>query len=258
MTRIIYSLDPGPPAYYQTSQGPSGFQSFLPQHPEWPGIILQEAFNSFRAAYAQYPITIQLATFKPDSTPEQEYVAYVLGDSPWPAYGVTIRTTPISKVYYFGFMEGSQGALGTPENPSTGAGWITYSPTYPPQDVTTFTNMVHALGKAIGNGAAHEMGHHLEDYGSTLPIGAFPNMDCGASPENNKNPGVSCENNDNFVYAFFNGSGLPQYGTTSSGAMFFYGVPGGTQGIPPQPAIHWGLSDACWLQNYSAPGSCKK
>jgi hypothetical protein len=24
--------------------------------------------------------------------------------------------------------------------------------------------------------------------------------------------------------------------------MFFYGVPGGTNGIPPQPAIHWGRS----------------
>ena len=244
--------------YYQTSQGPSGFQGFLPQHSEWPGIILNEAFKSFRAAYAQYPITVQLASFKADSTPEQEYVAYVLGTSPWPGYGLTIRTTPISKVYYFGFMEGAQEALGKPENPSTGAGWIKYSPSDPTQDVTTFTDMVHALGKAIGNGAAHEIGHHLEDYGSTLPIGAFPNMDCGASPENIKNPGVPCEHDDNFVYAFFNGRGLPQYGTTSSGAMFFYGVPGGTQGIPSQPAIHWGPSDACWLQNYSAPGSCKR
>lgn len=118
--------------------------------------------------------------------------------------------------------------------------------------------IVHALGKGIGNTAAHEMGHHLEDYGATRSIGVFPNMDCGASPDNKKNPRVSRENDDNFVYAFYNGNGLPQYGTTSSGAMFFYGIPGGTQGIPPQPAIHWGPSDVCWLKNYAVPGSCKK
>jgi len=59
-------------------------------------------------------------------------------------------------------------------------------------------------------------------------------------------------------YAFYNGNGFPQYGTTSNGAMFFYGIPGGTQGIPPQPAIHWGPSEVCWLKNYTVPGSCKK
>jgi hypothetical protein len=111
--------------------------------------------------------------------------------------------------------------------------------------------------KGIGNSAAHEMGHHLEDYGATHGT-VFPNMDCGASSENRLNPGVSCENNDNFVYAFFTGSGMPQYGGTSNGAMFFYGVSGGGQGIPPQPTTHCGLSDDCWLQNYAAPGSCKK
>ena len=77
-------------------------------------------------------------------------------------------------------------------------------------------------------------------------------MDCGTSPENKSNPGIACLNDDNFVYAFFNGSGFPQYGGNSSGAMFFYGILGGTQGIPPQPAIHWGTSDDCWLRNYAS------
>jgi hypothetical protein len=244
--------------YYQANVGPTGFQDFSTQHPDWVGIIEREAFNSFKAAYAKYPVGVQLATFKPNLVPQQEYVAYVLGDSPWPTYGVTIRTTPSSKVYYFGFMENAQVALGQPENPSTGAGWVNYSPGYPTQDIAGFVRMLRALGTGIGNAAAHEMGHHLEDYGSERSIGVFPNMDCGTSPSNKLNPGVACENNDNFVYAFFNGNGLPQYGGTSEGAMFFYGIPGGTLGIPPQPAIHWGPSDSCWLQNYSAPGSCKK
>jgi hypothetical protein len=113
------------------------------------------------------------------------------------------------------------------------------------------------MGKGIGNTAAHEMGHHLEDFGA--PTGnVFPNMDCGASSENKLNPGVHCENEDNFVYAFFNSSGEPQYDSTSRGAMFLYGVKGGSSNIPPQPAIHWGISDSCWLQNYTAPGSCRR
>lgn len=117
--------------------------------------------------------------------------------------------------------------------------------------------MLRALGKGIGNAAAHEMGHHLEDVGAAIG-NVFPNMDCGASSDNKKNPGVSCENDDNFVYAFYDGDGLPQYGTTSNGAMFFYGIPGGVLGIPSQTAIHWGASDKCWLQNVASSGSCKK
>jgi hypothetical protein len=243
--------------YYQVSAGISGFQSFSAQHPDWVGIILSEALSSFRAAYAKYPVQIQLATFHGNSVPDQEYVAYVLGDYPWPTYGVTIRTTPSSKVYYFAFMEGAQVALGQPADPTTGAGWVNYSPIWPPQDVPPFVNMLRTLARGIGNAAAHEMGHHLEDYGAVRSIGVFPNMDCGASRDNKLNPGVACENNDNFVYAFFNGSGMPQYGGTSNGAMFFYGVSGGAEGVPLQPTIHWGPSDDCWLRNYAAPGSCK-
>jgi hypothetical protein len=43
------------------------------------------------------------------------------------------------------------------------------------------------LGKGIGNTAAHEMGHHLEDYGATKGVGPLPNMDCGAGLENKLN-----------------------------------------------------------------------
>jgi len=249
--------------YYPLSIGPTALQDFSAAHPSWVGTIESKALQSFQRAYAKYPILVQLADYQPSKTltgyeqnPMQEYVAYVLGDSPAPAYGVTVRTTPNSKVYYFAFMESAQTALGGPANLQTGAGWNNYSPTYPPQDTSGFVSMLTALGTALGNTAAHEMGHHLEDYGAASG-NVFPNMDCGSSPENTLNPGVACENNDNFVYAFFNGSGLPQEGGTSGGAMFFYGVPGGTPWVPPQTPIHWGTSDDCWLRNYASPGSCK-
>jgi hypothetical protein len=61
------------------------------------------------------------------------------------------------------------------------------------------------------------------------------------------------ESNDNFVYGFYNSNGQPQEpgNPKSDGAMFFYEVPGGQNGIPFQPAIHWGPSDVCWLQHYA-------
>jgi hypothetical protein len=48
-------------------------------------------------------------------------------------------------------------------------------------------------------------------------------MDCGSSIENELNPGVACENDDNFVYAVYDASGLPQNGGTSNGGMVFFG-----------------------------------
>jgi len=43
-------------------------------------------------------------------------------------------------------------------------------------------------------------------------------------------------NDDNFIYGFYNSSGFPQYpgDPASPGGMFFYGVLGGSPGIPVQ------------------------
>jgi hypothetical protein len=217
-------------------------------------VIHNEAIHSFQKTYAQYGIDVTYATFHGGSAfsgyaqiPDQEFVAYVVGDYPFPGSG----KSPTSVVYYFALMEGAQEALGQPSDPNTGSGWINFSPSYPPQDPIAFQNMLHALGKGIGNAAAHEMGHHLEDIGAPSN-NIFPNMDCGAgNDQGNTAPPVPCENGDNFVYAFYKSSGLPQYGGTSSGGMFFYGVPGGTNSIPLQPAIHWGPSDDCWIRKYT-------
>jgi hypothetical protein len=254
--------------------GMNAFKDFSTDHPDWVGIIESEAFKSFQAAYAKYAVQVQLATQTPSCplyvrcsaspTPDQNYTAFVLGDYPFPTAGQRFLGTTNSGVYYFYFMENAQIALGQPEIPSTGAGWIRYSPSYPPQDVGKFLSLLRAIGRAIGNAAAHEMGHHLELITNIKSNGnkGFPYMDCGlGNPgDRNRSTPIACENNDNFVYSFYTADGFPQDPSdpTSTGGMFFYGVPGGTPGIPSQAAIHWETAGICWLQNFAVPGSCKQ
>jgi hypothetical protein len=227
---------------------------------QWVGTIIAAALKSFRKAYAKYGIQVQLAT-QTNMNPDQEYTAYVLGDYPFPGAGRRV-TTASSAVYYFALMEGAQTALGAPQNPSTGAGWLSYSPSYPPQDTAGFENLLAAIGTGIGNAAAHEIGHQLELVTGIPSNGSqgLPYMDCGlGNPGDSNRPvPIACENNDNFVYGFFTANGLPQYPNDpqSLGGMFFYGVPGGTPGVPAQSAIHWGPGDVCWLQNYVVAESC--
>jgi hypothetical protein len=248
--------------YYPQLSGIAGLHNFAADHPYWVNIVLTEAFNSFQKAYAKYGVQVTLAS-QTDQQPDQEFTAYILGDYPFPGAGKFFSDSS-SAVYYFALMEGAQEALGQPANPTTGAGWIDFSPSYPPPDTNAFVNYLRAVGKAIGNSAAHEMGHHLErikNIQSNNNLG-FPFMDCGiGSPGTPNRPvALACENSDNFVYAFYDADGLPQDPNNphSTGGMFFYGVPGGQLGIPVQAPIHWGPSDVCWLQNYVTPGSCKQ
>ncbi len=247
-------------AYYPKASGISALQNFS-SNQQWVGVIIAAAFKAFRNAYAKYGVQVSLAT-QTNNNPDQEYTAYVLGNYPYPAAGQRFLGTSSSGVYYFAFMEDAQDALGGPENPSTGAGWVSYSPSYPPQDTAGFVNLLVALGTGLGNGAAHEMGHWLELVTNIPSNGSqgLPFMDCGLgnAGDSNRPTPIACENNDNFVYAFFGEDGLPQDPTnpTSTGGMFFFGVLGGTPGVPVQSPIHWGPGDVCWIQNYVVAQSC--
>ena len=197
-------------------------------------------------------------------TPDQEFTAFVLGDNPYPTAGQRFLTTPYSGVYYYYFMENAQQALGHPEIPANGAGWIDFSPTLTqttaPAD-PSFLNIMIAIGTAIGNAAAHEMGHHLELITNIKSNNyqGLPYMDCGLGMPHDRNRPVPvpCEGYNNFVYGFYTPDGSPQYpgDPYSTGGMFFYGVSGGQSGVPVQSPIQWGPSDDRWLQNYADPGN---
>lgn len=212
--------------------GMSAFADFSAHH-DWIGMIQNQALNSFRAAFKKYPIQISLATShnnclgsvcSANPVPDQDYTVYMVGDYPFPGGG-ELFSDSASKVYYFALMEGSQEALGQPEF-SNGVGWILYSPSSP-QNTTAFVNLLKAMGTAMGNSAAHEIGHHLEriDNIKSNNNAGFPYMDCGWGNPGDKNRPVAihCEGtpDDNFVYSFYNSSGLPQDPTdpSSRGAM---------------------------------------
>jgi len=251
--------------------GITALKNFSADHPDWVSIVESEAIKSFKAAFAKYPIQVQLATQGPYcplvircsaiSTPDQEYTVYILGDYPFPAAG-KLFSDSASTVYYFALMEGAQEALGRLGG-NAEPNWVDFSPIYPPQDTAAFVDLLRAMGRGIGNAAAHEIGHHLELI-KTIKSNGFqglPFMDCGLNPGNKRQGSgpLNCENGNNFVYGFYNSDGFPQYGTpTDSGGMFFYGVPGGTPGVPVQPTIHWGPSDILWLQNYAPAASAKQ
>lgn len=241
--------------------GAGALKDFSSDHPEWVRMIIGEAMKAVKKAYAPFGVQVNIAT-QTGSADDQNYTVYVLGDLPFTKAGERFLATTHSGVYYFAYMEGAQEAFGR-----VGAGypeptWVDYTPSYPPADVITFANMMKAMAIGIGNGIAHEVGHQYEQVTNikSNKWQGLPYMDCGLGNTHDRNrpTPIACESNDNYVYSFFSGSGFPQPPNDpySSGAMFFYGVPGGLNGIPSQEPIHWGPSDVCWLENYVFPGSC--
>jgi hypothetical protein len=131
---------------------------------------------------ANYPISVTLASSHYacagpacllNAIPDQEHTVYVIGNYPYPGAGQELAfSSSSSLVYYFGLMEGAQEALGQPN----GSGWTDFSPPYPPP-----VNLLQVMGTAIGNAAAHEIGHQLEQITNIqsniqLGIPGFPLM----------------------------------------------------------------------------------
>ncbi len=239
----------GPDIAFSYIAGPSSTnletaQDFSKEHASWVGTIELNALNALRNAFAKVPVIVELAsshTSLLSTQSDQEHLVGVVGG--WPAAGTgQLLDLRHSAVYYWPILANAQIAAGYPSgsgpacNPN--AAWCDLQPAYPPStptDVASFQKIMAAFGTGIGNSAAHELGHQFQ---SGPPLLLY--MDCG-------NGGTRpCENNDNFVYEFFAGSGLPQDPNDSSGtgAQFKYLTAPGT------PPIHWGLYDACSLKRF--------
>lgn len=107
--------------------------------------------------------------------------------------------------------------------------------------------VINAIGRALGNAAAHESGHYLKSLrvgGQPLPV-----MDCGLGNRGPNPPQVQCDGDAgevNFVYEFYNGgSGSEQDPTNENsqgGQFFFVDIPG--------HSIKWGNQDLCWITKW--------
>jgi hypothetical protein len=230
-------------------------QDFSAAYPDWVQLIEASALKALQNAFKSYPISAKLATFHTtlfqNQVPDQEFVTYVVGTWPVPTAGYDYPLTNSARIYYFEPMGEAQRALGYPEGqgPNCGRDWCNFTPAYPPnspQAIADFRKLVVAIGTGIGNGIAHEAGHYL--HGQAPPNGSplFPYLDCGPGAVGFLPQPTHCEADNNFVYNFWNLSGLPQdpSNTSSNGSQFFF------VDVPGHP-IHWGPANKCWIEKWT-------
>jgi hypothetical protein len=242
---VVFGYMAGPTSsnYTQMQNLPNNFAS---SHPEWVDLIESEATKALEKAFSQYPaISVEVGSkgdhtcfwfFTCHNKRNQEHTVFVMGQ--WSGEGGSGLTPPCivcvtSKVYYPVILSSAETAV----NSAGGVGTPTYPPVTP-TDLSNFQTVLRALGRGVGNTAAHELGHQL----------SLPNMDCGhvtdvPSPQ-------PCDGNYNFVYNFFNGYGGAQIPSdpNSVGASFKYvDVPG----FP----IRWGTSPCKALAQYADPAT---
>lgn len=271
---VVFSYCPG----YPSCVDPNYEVNFAATQGNWVVAIESAALAAFKKAFSNYPIVVQAANATYSCSTDSVEVGcnltgitgqtgtiYIVGDIPnkcGPLATSCGYNMSSGSVNYNSILSGAQQALGTPVLPTgsptwtDGDGWTSLIiPSYPPNNVPIFNSFLQALGTGIGNAAVHEAGHLLELI--SVKGFTFPGMDCGLGLTPNTDPDrplpIACEFNNNFVYSFYNQSGEPQVPTneSSQGGMFFYGVPGGTNGVPTQQPIHWEPVEDCWLQNWT-------
>jgi hypothetical protein len=168
-------------------------------HPEWVETIKLQALKSFTAAFASLPAIVSKGntpTMLNNSTTLTPFEHTVYVDGSWrftdeenlrcPATGYT-SSKNVSFVYYLSVMCAAQvslGQYGTSED---------FTPPF--SDTVNFQRLVTAIGKGIGNIAAHETGHQYSFFTKCITSPVL-NMDCGTEKKH-------CQYNVNSVYEFY-------------------------------------------------------
>jgi hypothetical protein len=197
-------------------------------HPEWVDTVKIEALNTYAAAFASIPVIVRKGytpVMEYGGSPNPPFAHTVYVDGSWqgapsgagcPNAGQTFTNT-WSKVYFLTLMCGAQISLGAyGSNPR-------FQP--PMSDAVAFKKLVAAIGRGIGNIAAHETGHQLSFQGNFYKY-PLTNMDCDR-PEHFA---PACENNVDSVYEYFE--------------------PADWDFVSWNPPIHWQSFNACNLVRY--------
>jgi hypothetical protein len=189
-------------------------------HPEWTTIMKNAALEAYRAAFTNLPAIVS-NNVKADilnggsDNPPFEHIVYV--DGTWftfdqvPASGLT-QAGSFSWVFYPNIVNGAELVLGPYKK----------LPDFTPyfSDIKNMLKLLTAIGKGVGNTAAHETGHQLN---FTINL---PGMECGPSSTDGK----ECEDDVNSVYE-----------AASQGDWVFLDF---------SPPIHWEKQDLINLQNF--------
>jgi hypothetical protein len=194
---------------------------FSVTNPEWVSAIKNTAFNSYFAAFKQFPAIIQghyLPTWLPGGSDNLPFRHTIYVTGVWVPTEATGLGCPIngktdsnswSRVYYLALMCGAQFNLGDYRQTNM------FRP--PINDKSAMLELVTGIGKAIGNVGAHETAHQLSF--SIL----VPGLDCG-------NENKPCQNNIDSVYEFYKDSEWNYKDVT--------------------PPIHWEDNDSCNIQRF--------
>jgi len=235
VTPVQFSYLPGASLTSSTYMNAVDFSA---AHPDWVRTIKTQAYNQYRAAFANLPaILASKATAVPlyggtNTVDSFEHTVYISGL--WPTGGLANATgyTPpgscgsagicsTSFVYYLLIMGQAQYAAGY-----LNGGNAPISPSYPPATPAAesqFAQVMRTLGYAIGTISAHETGHQPN----------LPHMDCGIEG----NPACPEDN-------------LYQNGGSGDNHLWFYGS-------APSQQIHWSRDAICGIEKYLLGNSYK-
>jgi DNA-binding beta-propeller fold protein YncE len=211
---------------------------FSAAYPSWVTTIKAQAYNQYRAAFANLPAIVAKATAVPlyggtNTVHSFEHTAYITGL--WPTGSLANATgyTPpgscsggicsISYIYYLYIMGQAQYAAGYLNGGTAPVSPSYQSPPIPQATQSQFAQVMQTLGYAIGTISAHETGHQL----------SLPQMDCGIQG----NPACTEDN----TY---------QNGGSGDNHLWFYGTAPGQQ-------IHWSQDAICKIEKYLLGNSYK-
>ncbi len=155
-------------------------------HQDWANVIKIQALNAYKEAFTNLPAIVskQVAAdmqYGGSNNPRFEHTVYI--DGSWFASGEGLTTRgDFSWVFYPKVIFNAEIALG-PYGQSQD-----YTPPF--SDLLGLLRLLAAVGRGIGNAAAHETGHQIA---FTVPM---PGMECGPESPVQK----PCEGGINSVY----------------------------------------------------------
>ena len=140
---------------------------FTASRPDWDNLIEVNALAALKSAFAKFPVTVQVASTHLQNgqvVPDQSNVVFVVGNPGelgLPAGNTNFTGASSSTVTYQSLMLNAQLALFGTSN------YLPY-PAKTQAQLSQFNSLIPAIGKGVGNTAAHELGHQF----------ALPNMHC--------------------------------------------------------------------------------
>lgn len=193
-------------------------------HPEWVNEIKIQALNAFKAAFASLPAIVRKGDvprmfYGGGPLPYFTHTVYI--DGSWFPVGTgntTFSDTTFSWAFYPKILGAAETNLGSYGQSSA------FIPPF--TDSASMLKLMTALGKGIGNTAAHEVGWEISQISDKYPL---PYMDCNEH---------TCEGGDQYVYE-------------SEGADEW-------KFVDWSPPIHWLPTDKCSIEKYLLNSdSCK-